>query len=139
MKQIHTHGGTNVRKQLAKSAINWYIDMYLPKVRKLHIDLCFNHLDNLNGLCTQMEKRKFNIQIDERLSMDDMVTTVMHEMIHVKQYVRNELCDMPSGTVRWKSRPIDPENLDYWDHPWEKEAHKYDEILACAFMVDMDI
>jgi hypothetical protein len=139
MKSIHTHGATKVRQKLAKSAINWYIDLFLPKVKKLHIDLHIDKLDEVNGSCTQLKKRKYMLEIDERLSIDHFIVTVMHEMIHVKQYVLHEMCDMPSGSVRWKSRPINPQNLDYWEHPWEKEAHRYEEILACAFMLDMDI
>jgi hypothetical protein len=139
MKNIQTHGSTNVRQQLAKSAVNWYIDNYLPKVRKLHIDLCFNRLDNFNGLCTQMDKRNFNIQIEDTLDMDELVVTVMHEMIHVKQYVKNEMSDMESGNVRWKSKIYNPDDIDYWEHPWEIEAHRCDEVLASAFMIDMDI
>lgn len=139
MKNIHTHGSTKHRQQLAKNVINWYIDNYMPNVRKLHIDLHINRLKKVHGVCTQLEKRKYKIEIDDRLSKDNYIITLMHEMIHVKQYVLNEMCDMPSGSVRWKSRPINPDSLDYWEHPWEKEAHRYDELLACVFMVDMDI
>lgn len=138
MKNIHTHGSTTVRQKLAKNAVNWYIDRYLPNVRKLHIDVHMGALSEVNGSCTQLKKRKYMLEIDSRLNMDDFVTTVMHEMIHVKQYVLNEMHDMPSGSVRWKSRPINPMNLDYWEHPWEKEAHKYDRVLSSIFMVDMD-
>jgi hypothetical protein len=140
MKHIHAHGSTNVRQRLAKNAIYWYMDMYLQNVRKISIDVQIQPIDrSLRGRVTQNSKRNYTIEIDDRLTMDDFITTVMHEMIHVKQYVLNEMSDMPSGSVRWKKRVINPENLDYWEHPWEKEAFRYDEILACAFMVDMDI
>lgn len=139
MKQINIHNGTGFKQKWAELAINWYVDNYLPKVKKLHIDLCFNELDQFNGLCTQMDKRNFNIQIEDSLEFDDMIVTIMHEMIHVKQYVKNEMADLSCGNVRWKKCTYNPDNLDYWDHPWEKEAHNFDEILASAFMIDMDI
>ncbi len=140
MKRIHAHGSTKDRQKLAKLAINWYLCKYLPNVRKIEINTRIQEIERtLRGRVTQNSKRNYTIEVDDRLSIDDFVITVMHEMIHIKQYVLNELSDMPSGSVRWKKRVINPENLDYWEHPWEKEAYRYDEILACAFMVDIDI
>ena len=42
--------------------------------------------------------------------MRDFITTVAHEMVHVKQYVKGELVNIE-------------EDIDYWDRPSEIEAH----------------
>ena len=45
--------------------------------------------------------------------------TLAHEMVHVKQYVRHELKE---PTV-WKGTNINTDKVEYWDLPWEIEAH----------------
>lgn len=140
MKHIHSHGSTKANQNLAKSAINWYVSKYLPNIRKIDIKLQFSNLEEtLRGRCTQNSKREYLIEINETLHKDEMISTVMHEMIHVKQYVLNEMSDMNNGSVRWKKQVINPENIDYAEHPWEKEAFAYEGILACVFEVDMGI
>ena len=34
--------------------------------------------------------REFYIEIDKKLNLKEMVLTICHEMVHVKQYARNE-------------------------------------------------
>ena len=48
-------------------------------------------------------------------------------MVHVKQFARNELYE-PSAKQgsRWKGEWLSPRQKcvkDYWDQPWEIEAH----------------
>lgn len=79
----------------------------------------------------------------------DVLLTIAHEMIHVKQIVRGELINeakAPPGE-RWKGRPqkIDPSSIlrddldkmsdeEYHNLPWEKEAYgRQDEVYsACS-------
>jgi hypothetical protein len=137
MKYVHVHGGSKSQRRLVDSAIHWYIKKYLPKVRNLDIDVQIKKIDrDTNGLCAQISDREFDIELNSKISKAELVAVTMHEMIHVKQYIRNEICEMPTGSVRWKSRVMNPNNIDYWDHPWEKEAHKYDEAYAYDFMVE---
>ena len=55
----------------------------------------------------------------------DFVSTIIHEMVHVKQFARDE---MNGYDMRWKSKIISVET-DYMDLPWEKEAYKLEEKL----------
>jgi hypothetical protein len=43
--------------------------------------------------------------------------TVAHEMVHVKQYAKGELTEQS-----WQGKLINPKQ-EYWDQPWEIEAH----------------
>jgi hypothetical protein len=46
-----------------------------------------------------------------------------HEMVHVKQYARGELyVGAYSGKHRWQGKWVS-DNINYWDAPWEIEAH----------------
>ena len=49
--------------------------------------------------------------------------TIAHEMVHVKQYSKGELIDMSrSGQTKWQNVPVNKQT-NYWDQPWEIEAH----------------
>ena len=41
-------------------------------------------------------------------------------MVHVKQYARREL---HSDKHVWMGKTVDPDDVNYWDRPWEIEAH----------------
>ena len=84
--------------------------------------------DNLN------RPREFMIELDAsmRHSLDQLLIWLAHEMVHLKQFVRNELCDYETKKVRWKSR-VYSEDLEYADHPWEKEAYRLEEPLYKEF------
>ena len=84
--------------------------------------------DNLN------RPREFMIELDAsmRHSLDQLLIWLAHEMVHLKQFVRNELCDYETKKVRWKSR-VYSEDLEYDDHPWEKEAYRLEEPLYKEF------
>jgi hypothetical protein len=44
-------------------------------------------------------------------------------MVHVKQYARGELyVGARNAKHRWQGKWMS-ENVNYWDHPWEIEAH----------------
>lgn len=134
---VNVHGGSKSQRRLAESAVHWYIRKFLPKVRNLDIDVQIKKLNRAtNGFCTRIDQREYDIELHSKMSVAELAATIIHEMIHVKQYVKSEIVDMKTGSIRWKSRPYNPDNLDYWDHPWEKEAHKYDEAYAYDFMVE---
>jgi hypothetical protein len=74
--------------------------------------------------------RQFEIEISRNLSLRDFVTALCHEMVHVKQFARKELCAEVSGSLtRWKKSKVS-ESTDYWDLPWEKEAYRMESKLA---------
>ena len=50
-----------------------------------------------------------------------------HEMIHVKQYLNNEIFDYKNGFVRYKGEEFDDSYKskleNYFESPWEIEAY----------------
>ena len=56
------------------------------------------------------------------------LSTLAHEMVHVKQFARDELS---ANLRRWKTR--DHTNTEYWDQPWEKEARRLQSRLVAKF------
>ena len=69
------------------------------------------------GYCLSLDKRTFELEIEKKLNLKTLLTTVAHEMVHVKQYARAELTE---GT--WQGKLINP-NQSYWDRGYEIEAH----------------
>ena len=90
--------------------------------------------DNLN------RPREFMIELDTsmRHPLDQILIWLAHEMVHLKQFVRNELCDFETMKTQWKSR-LYPEDLKYDDHPWEKEAYRLEEKLYKEFVNECNI
>ena len=90
---------------------------------------------NAWGMCWWNDKninpRDFSIIIDENLCPRAFKKTLIHELIHIKQYLLNELKDFSSGQIKWKSE-IFEESEDckvILKFPWEKEAFKLSEKL----------
>jgi len=104
-----------------------------PKLRK----------DGANGLCAKTSDREITVALYSRLNMLDMLLTLAHEMVHVKQHVRNEIGKKHvilkkdslivltewNGSI-WKPRPGEDE---YYDSPWEIEAYGKEIGLAHQF------
>lgn len=64
--------------------------------------------------------REFLIEINSHIGAKEMLNTLAHEMVHVKQFAYMETNDT---LTRWKGIKIDSDKLDYYEHPWEIEAY----------------
>ena len=84
--------------------------------------------DNLN------KPRQFMIELDASMKwpFDQILTWLAHEMVHVKQFVRLELCDYETGSVQWKSKRY-VRSPKYKDQPWELEAYRLEDKLYEEF------
>ena len=109
---------------------NVYLDIKLTKdMKKKEKAYGFCHIvdDNLN------RPREFMIELDTsvKYKFDQILTWLAHEMVHLKQFVRGELCDYETGRVQWKSRSFG--RVHYDDQPWEKEAYRLEDELYEMF------
>jgi len=76
--------------------------------------------------------RSFLIEIHNRLSKEDYIKTIFHEMQHLLQHIRGDLRDK-RGIRCWKG--IDCSDLEYSQQEWEIEANQreldlYEEYLT---------
>ena len=78
------------------------------------------------GLCECIDSRTFIIDV---AMFANWLSTLAHEMVHVKQFAKGEL---DSALTQWKSNKY-CENIDYWDQPWEKEARKLQHKMVEVF------
>jgi len=73
--------------------------------------------------------REFEIEIHSGIGGYDILKTLAHEMVHIKQYA---YCDLNEHLTRWKGIRIS-DDLDYYNHPWEIEAHGMEVGLFTKF------
>lgn len=128
---VAVYGSTKDKREIVEKAVSWCIRELMPRMKTLEV---FVHLKDLKGqamgYCMEQDtNREFEVEVDKNLSLYDMISTVCHEMVHVKQYARRELrCDKYGNTLWKKSGSFN--NTEYMDCPWEKEAFRLEGELA---------
>lgn len=78
--------------------------------------------------------RNFTILLNSRASKKCQILTLIHEMVHLKQYARNELKDHKADVCLWLNRQVNINTTEYSDLPWEKEAHESEQVLYSLVM-----
>lgn len=130
---------TKVNLPLVKKAINWYASQLLSKRLKNNITINLKFTENLYketkclAYCTweddNLKPREFEIEIDANLSQQQMLKSLAHEMVHVKQYATGQLKDLSKSlAVKWEGEyhsisSQDTHEEQYWFSPWEIEAN----------------
>lgn len=135
---------TKVPIKLCKEASKWY-GRYLLGDKLYHnieLILDFSETDmspSLYGYCewndTNDKARSFTITINPVLGKRNMLLALAHEMVHVKQYARGEMKNyIRMNKVKWMGKIYDGEEIDYWEHPWEIDAHGREKGLYYKFL-----
>lgn len=110
---------------------NWFAEklMHGNLVKNLTINFSFIDQYAYKGMAEHYEDenhrrpRTFNINIRANMKRADILKTIAHEMVHVKQYAKGELSMYVFGKHhRWLDGEV-PTSTSYWDHPWEIEAY----------------
>ena len=135
---VNVSGGTKTQRQLAYKLVEHCIDELLPRHRTLWIEVDLKKIpekDKVVGYCQDDGENMFTIEIDKTQNAYDFMLTVAHEMVHVKQFARGELKDIMKAhsLCKWQGREFDTEDLNYWDYPWEIEAHGREKGLYLRF------
>ena len=75
--------------------------------------------------------RSFIIEINKNDCAEEILKTLAHEMVHIKQYVKGELDE---GQTVWRGQKIESE-LEYDEQPWEIEAYDLGDKLYDEFIL----
>ena len=136
MNDVLVIGGPVKEREIVEGVVHWCIRKLMPRVRTLDIEVKLTNC-NAYGYCLETDDHKtFELEIRKGLSLYDLISIVCHEMVHVKQYYRKELC--PSHQ-RWKKKRLPKKDLDYMDLPWEKEAFKLEGALALECFQELNV
>jgi hypothetical protein len=128
MNLVEVTGGKKYQRDIAQKVVYAMIDTLMPRMRTLDIEVKIRKISgDAVGYCMQEDtNRMFTIDVQKDLSLRDFITTICHEMVHVKQYARNE---MDCYGRKWKTKVIS-DKVGYYDLPWEKEAYRLQDKLA---------
>ena len=112
-----------------REAIDFFAtELFTPQMKR-HIELRIRKRDlgtwhgfvSIEDYNVLNQPRSFVIELHKNDSEEEKLKTLAHELVHVRQYARNELNDEMNT---WKGRYVDSDAIDYNDQPWEIEANK---------------
>ena len=121
--------------------VKFCADMLMPRIHSLEINLRLKNFkeDDSYGYALATDDadanrpREFDLDINTDARLRRLLETVAHEMVHVKQFARGELYQSSmTAKHRWKGNWQRSEK-EYWDLPWEIEAHGRECGLFCRW------
>ena len=80
---------------------------------------------------TRNQPREFLIEIHPGLGAPTILSVLAHEMVHVKQFLTGQT-DENLGT--WMGKKFNYDETNYWDQPWEIDAHGREIGLLTKFV-----
>lgn len=130
------YSGYGYSKTLCEDVTLWFISKYLPRHK---IDLIVNHRglkrEFVHGWAniedSDYRPRAFLIELQSHFDKEMYVTTLLHELWHVYQWVTGDLKERRLKRL-WKG--IDHTETDYEDQPWEVEARTMEIKLYNEYM-----
>lgn len=125
---VSVSGGNKFQRDIAHKVIAFMIKKLMPRMRTLdiNVELVTIKSDAIGFAMMTDDHRTFEVEIDKSINLTEFVTTLCHEMIHVRQYARKEINGVD---LCWKGRNI-KKGTDYWNYPWEKEAYRLQKRYA---------
>ena len=142
--EINIKGADSETKKYATSITEFCCTKLMSKrlTDRLEINIKFvpelYERDQVFGNCIwedeNVRPKEFTIELDPDQDMRKILETLAHELVHVKQFARGEMKDLMSvKKVSWNGTRYDRAETDYWDLPWEIEAHGRECGLFCRW------
>ena len=113
---------TNKKRQRTIEDALWFAKSYLlprHKIDEIEIE-SVKGLD-IYGDCYDTDDRSFLVRVNKDLSEEDLLTTIFHEFVHIKQHIKKEF----GGDVF----AISNDKVAYMDRPYEVEAFRLEKEL----------
>ena len=113
---------TNKKRQRTIEDALWFAKSYLlprHKIDEIEIESVKGLL--AHGDCYDADDRSFIIRVNKDLSKEDLLTTIFHEFVHIKQHIKKEFGGDVFG--------ISNEEVAYMDRPYEIEAFRLEKEL----------
>ena len=139
---INVTGGNAKERLAVNAAALFYADILLHPAtnRKIVVDIEISSTGKFMGLCVNEDAkrnpREFTIHFRKKKGDDCMLKTLAHEMVHLKQFAKNELTDVggnkstvyrggQSYSTKWMGKVWAPKGKEhpYYDAPWEIAAY----------------
>jgi hypothetical protein len=137
MIELSIQGGNAKQRKLVEKAIKFCIDLMLPTIRSLHINVELKKQDGVSllpgdygSVVNVSGYNSFHMELWKKQNINQLLETTMHEMIHVKQSIKKEWTTYYSKCY-WKG--IDHTDTSYSQQPWEKQAFRLAGSLVKKF------
>ena len=143
MHDIYIEGGSKRQRDIADKVISFCIQRLMPRARSLNVELTLTRsMLDLGGSWLLDNHRSFGIEVNSISKTKEFIVSLIHEMVHAKQYYTKELYEVLTmnskgamvNKIIWKGR--DCTNLKYEDLPYELEAYDLQETLYKEYKND---
>ena len=130
---ISLRGGTKTQRNLTEDAARYIIKQLLPRKRSLYLDIHIHNIlkEDAVGYCMKVDRDEFELELHNRGSLYEYISTLAHELVHLKQYCKRELV-FKHMKQYWMG--VDMTDVAYEKQPWEKEARKLQNKLATDYI-----
>ena len=147
---LHIKGSNKKVRKVVEQAAWYYAEKLMGKRLLGSLEITINLKKNLltkegnEGSAIWEDdgyrSREFSIELDTTVKIRNLLITLAHEMVHVKQWAKNEMYEyMEPHMVRFKGEKIHLEETDYCDYPWEIEAYGKQLGLFVRFCEEMGL
>lgn len=145
MTKIRTSGLSKIQQKISREFSNFVMRKFFP--RSYH-----SFSIKIKGICDLVKKEEtyadcmyeyidprpkdFVIRIDNNLDNEMFVKTLAHELTHVKQWAKGEMkiYERNFKVTRWQNQKIRHDLINYFDMPWEIEAHGREHGLYAQYI-----
>ena len=83
-------GGEQHERDMTRSVVSWCINHFNLDVHNTDINVELKVITDCYGTCIDNDDGGYDITISINQSLRDFVATIVHEMVHVKQYITGE-------------------------------------------------
>lgn len=132
----NTRDNDKIEKLLLEAASFYSLELDIKNDPTVNITFKFPRMYTFYyGIAGKSKKKENTYEIIIMMNHNkyELISTLAHEMIHVKQMANGELeIDQETGKKYWKG--VDYTYASYEDQPWEIEAFKNENRLANNFM-----
>lgn len=114
-------------EEIVDSSVHYFASRLIGKNVLNTISINLKFVDKLDSFGTSLvtgyniknKPRKFEIEVRKYISAKSIIKTIAHEIVHVKQFAKNEV---DPALTTWKGRKINKKKSEYYELPWEVEA-----------------
>ena len=133
-----TTSGYGYRKRTCEDVTSWFLNKFFPR-HKITVDIVHRGLKRecVNGYCDYVGQsyrpRDFLIELDTYMDEETYTRTLLHELVHLRQWVMGSLRSK-DGKMYYGKECM--EDYEYWHQPHEIEAREQEETLHLEYLFD---
>jgi hypothetical protein len=141
MIKINFNGSYSApQRQKIRRAADFFMSQLLTSRKASNTDVVISIKKSIGaeGFCSVHEDeennyspKQFQIDLESRKNIKEFLSTLAHEMVHMRQF-RNQELGYRENYTRFRGRAYKL-SMPYDKQPWEKEAYKLEKVLVKKF------